>query len=448
MVGAFLCTQGVADEVAVSSNTEFRNQIFVEPPSLLLGGERAQSMAVSFFSGHLQRADIQNVPGTASVALIRSAFGQPFQTTSPLESFYCDPGTSVASWILSHFSESQLAKTESAETEWGLSANPDGDEYSNLLEFAYGLNPLSRDSTGLIRAHVEVVESSSYLFLTFRRRTGAEGVSVEAAFSSDQRNWNSGPGHSALVSSLMIEPGVEQVTFRDKVPLSPSVPRFARVEVSLNHVDAPVVQLPTLQVSGPPEMGGIVVIGRELGIQGSASVNNGCVIRYELVVDGKVVGASESGLFKYVPSTNGEIELSVKAVSHLGVVSESGRLRVKVAPDSDMDGIPDPIDPRPNDPNEPPIIHGLALTSANNFHTGGSVFLEGDFRDPDGDRMDVTLSSGPLKLAGPISSSKLSWMPGMEFSGLRILRLEVRDPWGARTQTDRGVYIFRSPPSP
>ncbi|MBS0660031.1 MAG: delta-60 repeat domain-containing protein [Verrucomicrobia bacterium] len=111
----------------------------------------------------------------------------------------------------------------------GLTADPDGDGVSNLLEFAFNSNPRSASSS--IRPTVSLVNSGGSFAneITFPRRLFTPGLTYIVETSSDLQTWTSGASQLSLGAS----DGVTQVvTFRDNTSLSVATPRrFIRLRV-------------------------------------------------------------------------------------------------------------------------------------------------------------------------------------------------------------------------
>lgn len=89
-----------------------------------------------------------------------------------------DPGT-IAAWRMLHFGHAGNS---------GEAANlqdPDHDGVSNLMEFAFGMDPLDPDSNLLPAAEL----SGAHLVIEFTERPGLEGVIFKASSTRDLRTW-------------------------------------------------------------------------------------------------------------------------------------------------------------------------------------------------------------------------------------------------------------------
>ena len=118
-----------------------------------------------------------------------------------------------------------------------LTADPDGDLLTNLMEYALGLDPQSPDSLPAGRLEpdgaVPFTQGSQpearRLTLRFTRPVGREGVTYQVKVSSDLLNWQN-------VSNVSVEPGpepgMETVTAKDPVSTAEGGSRFIRLDIS------------------------------------------------------------------------------------------------------------------------------------------------------------------------------------------------------------------------
>jgi hypothetical protein len=88
------------------------------------------------------------------------------------------PGT-IDAWRILHFGHAGNS---------GQAANlqdPDHDGASNLVEFAFGMDPRRADANLLPAANL----SGAHLVIEFTERPGLEGVTFKASYTGDLRTW-------------------------------------------------------------------------------------------------------------------------------------------------------------------------------------------------------------------------------------------------------------------
>src|SRR5262249_45841142 len=124
----------------------------------------------------------------------------------------------------------------------GDAADPDGDGISNLLEYAFGLDPLAVSSNGAPSASIVDVSGTNYLAMTFRRATNATDCTFTAMVADDLFHWQAGSSYSGTDSapitlnttelSRLSSNGIETITVRDNVPIWSASQRFMRLRVT------------------------------------------------------------------------------------------------------------------------------------------------------------------------------------------------------------------------
>lgn len=129
--------------------------------------------------------------------------------------------TGFASWA-----ETSIADEEAREPE----DNPAGDGISNLLKYALGLDPASVASPSALPVRqVEDDGGTEYLTLTAARNPDATDVILTVEVSSDLVNWESGEGHTVVLT----DDGTT-LKVRDTAPASGVSRRFIRLSASLS----------------------------------------------------------------------------------------------------------------------------------------------------------------------------------------------------------------------
>ncbi len=136
-------------------------------------------------------------------------------------------------WQSEYFTQNQI---QNAPLVSGSGADPNANGIPNVLEYAFGLNPLVRGSvgpTGLSLTSVQNISGTNYLTITFRERTplGDLTYTPQASSTADFAS----PTTPVLVGSpVNNNDGTQTVTYRDSVPVSAGgSPRFMRVLVSV-----------------------------------------------------------------------------------------------------------------------------------------------------------------------------------------------------------------------
>lgn len=108
-------------------------------------------------------------------------------------------------------------------------ADPDGDGYNNLAEFAFALQPLTKDAPDL-RFTWSTAGNSTYPALQFRRPVEHAGLRYELAASSDLQTW--AVVATEAVQTTPVGGGVEEALFRDNVA-NTAPRRFLQLRVTL-----------------------------------------------------------------------------------------------------------------------------------------------------------------------------------------------------------------------
>jgi hypothetical protein len=128
-------------------------------------------------------------------------------------------------WKLAKFSEAERLN----EAISGNEADPENDGFTNLMEYALGLEPkLHADPVRL----PGVIMESDYLALKYRRPVnGRPGLSYTVQVGGNLSTWASGPTATTPVGITPNGDGTETVIVRDNVPVSGEGQRFIRLQV-------------------------------------------------------------------------------------------------------------------------------------------------------------------------------------------------------------------------
>lgn len=129
------------------------------------------------------------------------------------------------SWLGQHFAEDVLADPELRPAVWGDLADPDGDNFANLLEYAFGGDPGQPSTEARPVTHFVTDGGIEYLAVSFKPNPDAVDLVYEPQVSSDLENWQAG---------LVFMPGDDErtLTYRDFSPAADHQRRFIRVNVS------------------------------------------------------------------------------------------------------------------------------------------------------------------------------------------------------------------------
>ena len=123
----------------------------------------------------------------------------------------------------------------------GNDANPDGDDLTNLQEYAFNTDPLASNSTHTVTASLVATNSQRYLAITFPLVTAASDITYRIEASGDLQTWLPGCTYSGTnrltVTTHTTEfsragAGLETITVRDSTPLSAEAQKFLRLRVT------------------------------------------------------------------------------------------------------------------------------------------------------------------------------------------------------------------------
>jgi len=116
-------------------------------------------------------------------------------------------------------------------------ADPDGDGFSSLAEYALGSDPHNpADAQSGYSVWVVTTGGAQYLSLQFKRRhdTSAFPLQYIPEISGDRQNWFSDNAHLLQVGVVALDSQFDWVTVRDQTPATANTPRFFRLRVVSN----------------------------------------------------------------------------------------------------------------------------------------------------------------------------------------------------------------------
>lgn len=132
--------------------------------------------------------------------------------------------TGFSAWLETHFTSDELSNPAIS----GPEADPAGDNVSNLLKYALGLDPWVSSAHLLPAPSIDSDGDDRYLTLTFSRPEAVDDVSYAVEAAGDL---NGSPEPTVEVSTT-IENGFVHSTYRDTVPVDEANRRFLRLRVS------------------------------------------------------------------------------------------------------------------------------------------------------------------------------------------------------------------------
>ncbi len=116
-------------------------------------------------------------------------------------------------------------------------ADPDGDGFSSLAEYALGSDPRNpSDSPSGFMTSVITNGGTQYLTLQYKRRhdTSAFPIQYIPEVSADQQTWYSDGAHAQETAVVPLDSQFDWVTVRDQAPLTAAAPQFFRLRITTN----------------------------------------------------------------------------------------------------------------------------------------------------------------------------------------------------------------------
>jgi len=191
----------------------------VTPISLMATASSGLAVSFSVVAGPASLTGNQlTLIGTGTVTV--RAFqpgGGSYAAATPVDRSFVVTGN-FSSWRTARFTSGELADANIS----GPNADPDGDGYPNLLEYALGLEPKSADSTGL----PELGTTATDWVYTYTRPADRSDLAYTVEVSTDLGSWTTGDVTHELVASV----GVSE-TWRARLPLSSAANVFFRLKV-------------------------------------------------------------------------------------------------------------------------------------------------------------------------------------------------------------------------
>ena len=130
------------------------------------------------------------------------------------------PNTPAEQWTLTHFGANPNPATAA------FTANPDRDQWVNLLEYALAHDPLIADSGGIV-VDLETVGASKYLRLTLARNPAATDLQFSIEVTGDLKT----PASWSALGTTIETDTPTTLRARDNTPAA--TPRHIRLKVTL-----------------------------------------------------------------------------------------------------------------------------------------------------------------------------------------------------------------------
>ena len=133
-----------------------------------------------------------------------------------------------ARWQANRFSLAEI----NAPALGGATGDADRDGTSNLLEYAFGMNPHQPATTGLPGATLETVAGERQIVLRYRRLAGTPGLTYQVQVSPVMTQWQDASGAWLSPPAAQTDPGGITETVTSRMAVTPAAPaRFFRVQV-------------------------------------------------------------------------------------------------------------------------------------------------------------------------------------------------------------------------
>ena len=138
------------------------------------------------------------------------------------------PSVVYEGWRYAFFSDAQLPTALEPNTEASPYADPDGDGWRNIEEYAFGSIPTSAASGVQTSPGTTTVGTDTFLTLTFIRSADSIDLTYAVECSSGLTSGNWQPIAVPVGDPVPLAGGLERVTYRDTTPLGGQTRRFIR----------------------------------------------------------------------------------------------------------------------------------------------------------------------------------------------------------------------------
>jgi hypothetical protein len=138
------------------------------------------------------------------------------------------PSVVYEGWRYGFFSDAQLPTALEPDTAASPYADPDGDGWRNIEEYAFGSSPTSAASSVQTSPGTTTVGADTFLTLTFIRSADSIDLTYAVECSSDPAAGNWQPIAVPVGDPIPLAGGLQRVTYRDTTPLGAQTRRFIR----------------------------------------------------------------------------------------------------------------------------------------------------------------------------------------------------------------------------
>jgi hypothetical protein len=161
---------------------------------------------------------------TENGSLVSASASTTFTVNGPRTLLANFQSATLTTWKEDKFSPGDMADPAIS----GTLADSDGDGFSNLMEYALGMNPKAADQPQLLEGQV----INGHLTLTYMRSKAPGDITFTVEVSDDLQTWTSGPPHTSLPVTTLDTGFNQTIQVSDGIPSPSGGPRFIRLRVA------------------------------------------------------------------------------------------------------------------------------------------------------------------------------------------------------------------------
>ena len=195
--------------LTVSINTDSVNEV-----TYFLDDTELESLDEAPYSASWDTTGTSDGLHTLHVRLVKNDSDKTEIFTNPISVIISN--TPIDGWRRLYFATVDLANVSKEATLWGDSADADKDGNSNWKEYVFGGDPLDPSDANLyVSVNISTdSQGDPVLEVTSRKRTNDPALSYAQEVSGDLIKWSSGPTYTTTLSTIPVDVGIEQVTFK------------------------------------------------------------------------------------------------------------------------------------------------------------------------------------------------------------------------------------------